>query len=328
MYLHRISFAAGLTVLALLAGCAQTSPPPETTPQVSPFAPTRALTPFHTLTPPGTATPPPAGTPTPLPSPTPTPILHNVVRGETLGIIAFNYGVTVDALLAANPGINANAMSIGTQLVIPPGADAVAIAENAPVEVPAPEAVELGAVACHRSQENAAWCFVLATNPGESGLENVSAVIRMRAASGGEVISGVALAPLNILPGGQRTVLAVYFAPPVPDNPVASAELLSALPLPAGDTRYLPATLEKVKIEILPGSKTAQVHGSVVIAGEQPAGVIWVSALALDAAGQPVGVRRFESGVPAGQSGIGFDFAVYSSAGAIATVELLLEARP
>jgi N-acetylmuramoyl-L-alanine amidase len=39
--------------------------------------------------------------------------------GDTLSAVAASYGVTVDQLLAANPGLNPNAIAVGTEIKIP-----------------------------------------------------------------------------------------------------------------------------------------------------------------------------------------------------------------
>ena len=54
---------------------------------------------------------------TPLPSPT--PFVYEVQAGDTMSGIAFKFGVSLDELLAANPDISPNSMSIGTKLNIP-----------------------------------------------------------------------------------------------------------------------------------------------------------------------------------------------------------------
>ncbi|MGI5877284.1 MAG: LysM peptidoglycan-binding domain-containing protein, partial [Christensenellales bacterium] len=45
---------------------------------------------------------------------------HTVVAGDTFFALAQRYGVTVDALRAANPNVNPNALLIGQTLCIPP----------------------------------------------------------------------------------------------------------------------------------------------------------------------------------------------------------------
>ncbi len=72
-----------------------------TTQQMPTLAPT--LTPAATDTPPGA----------------PTPVVHTVASGETLTLIAKQYGVTVDAIVQANQLSNADAIYAGQPLIIP-----------------------------------------------------------------------------------------------------------------------------------------------------------------------------------------------------------------
>ncbi|MDQ4077039.1 MAG: LysM peptidoglycan-binding domain-containing protein [Chloroflexota bacterium] len=68
----------------------------------------------------------PSSTTTPAPSPTatvtatPAPNLYTVKQGDIARVIASNYGVTLEALRAANPGVNLDSLTIGDTLVIPP----------------------------------------------------------------------------------------------------------------------------------------------------------------------------------------------------------------
>jgi hypothetical protein len=56
---------------------------------------------------------------------------------------------------------------------------------------------------------------------------------------------------------------------------------------------------------------------------------VWLLATAYDAAGEVVGVRRWEAGEAlSAQSPLPFDFAVFSAGPEIARVEFLAEARP
>jgi LysM repeat protein len=66
------------------------------------------------VTPPAATAPPPASTPPPAGGTT-----YTVQSGDTLGIIATKFGVTVNALVAANGISNANLIFIGQQLLIP-----------------------------------------------------------------------------------------------------------------------------------------------------------------------------------------------------------------
>lgn len=49
-------------------------------------------------------------------------ILHTIVAGDTFYKLALNYGVTVEQIMAANPGVNPNNLQIGQVIRIPRGA--------------------------------------------------------------------------------------------------------------------------------------------------------------------------------------------------------------
>jgi LysM repeat protein len=73
-----------------------------------------------TWTPTVTLTPVPSNTPTTSPTATPIPPLaHPVQSGETVSTIADAYGTTVEAILAANPGLAPEFLQVGQVLKIP-----------------------------------------------------------------------------------------------------------------------------------------------------------------------------------------------------------------
>jgi LysM repeat protein len=71
---------------------------------------------------PDTPTPVPAPTDTPGPTNTPSPLgqTYTVQAGDIPVTIAQRFGITVEALLAANAGINPTGLQVGQVLVIPP----------------------------------------------------------------------------------------------------------------------------------------------------------------------------------------------------------------
>jgi LysM repeat protein len=54
-----------------------------------------------------------------IPPPTPTPTIYEVKRGETLGTIALQFGVSVDAIIAVNGITDPNRVGVGQKLIIP-----------------------------------------------------------------------------------------------------------------------------------------------------------------------------------------------------------------
>ncbi len=318
---------AWLVLVGLLSACIPVSQTLQPT-----RAPTQTgeLTPYLTRAATVMVSPEKTASQSPLPSPSATPRMHTVKKGETVSGIAQMYGVTVDAILAANPKLNPNLMLIGSMLVIPAGSGTKAPAGELATVTPLP--VRLDGVHCAAVQGGGAWCFVLAHNPQKIGVESVSAVIRIADENGEGMLSQVAFAPLNLLPSGGTLPLAAYFPPPSPDYIQVSAELLTALPVNAGDNRYLPAGLSGVKTNILPDGLSANVSGTITLdKGSARAQQVWVLATAYDLSGQVVGLRRWEMGseqsLKPGKQ-MTFAVAVYSTGGKIERVDTQVEARP
>ena len=65
------------------------------------------------------ASPTPAETPTPAPTSTPAFIIYTVKSGDTFGLIADEFGVTVEELLQVNGLSDPNALGVGDHLQIP-----------------------------------------------------------------------------------------------------------------------------------------------------------------------------------------------------------------
>lgn len=83
-------------------------------------APTSTATPEPTDTPEPSATLEPTDTPEPTPTATPEPQTYTVQGGDTLLSIAQSFGVTVDAILQANPEISdPELIRPGQEIVIP-----------------------------------------------------------------------------------------------------------------------------------------------------------------------------------------------------------------
>jgi LysM repeat protein len=101
---HRGRVAAAVLLGALLlVACGGDEEPAEAQP-VAPAA---------------TSTQPPPPPPAPAPEPTPEPQTYTVVSGDTLSGIAQRFGVTVDAIVAANGLTDPDRLALGDELVIP-----------------------------------------------------------------------------------------------------------------------------------------------------------------------------------------------------------------
>lgn len=315
---------AGLVLL--LNACAPAEPGATASPQ-----PTRAgtLQPFTGPT--ATASPPPgeADTPTPLPSPTPTPRSHTVRKGEDMFGIALRYGVTLDDLLKANPEVDPRWMSIGTVLIVP-AALYTPTPDPANPPQPTPVGLQLNPPDCFASGDGGLWCFSRAENTQEFSVEGISVNMRLFDRDSGQLIEQTAYPPLNLLPPGGFLPLAAYFAPPAPGRFDSTAELVSALPVPPDSGRYLVVGQSDLTVEIAPDGLTAQVSGLLNLTEEDaPARLVHVAAIAFDASGRIIGLRRWDSSaeLAPGES-LPFEMVVYSASPPIESVSVLAEGIP
>jgi LysM repeat protein len=271
----------------------------------------------------------PSKTPTFIPpvleitQPTPTIFTYTVVQGDTLIGIAGRFGITTEALIAANPGVLASALPVGTKLIIPAGNASAAEPVPTPVHLPVQKAH------CWTETDGGLWCFALVPNQYADTLENLSARFTLLDAGGKLLTSGTAYGLLDILPAGASMPLALHFPPPENNYASVQVQVLTAIRLLPGDTRYLPAIPGNSLVRVDSSGNTAEVSGQIILTGAGTANTTWVLATAFAADGNVVGVRRWEStsalttGVP-----LSFDFQVYSVGPDINRVEFLVEARP
>jgi LysM repeat protein len=311
---HRSVFLYAILVF-LLSSCSQ--PTFQPTPTIKP---TGVLTPYHTVTPSPVHPTAKALVTIPFtPAPTATPFTHTVIKGETMLGIAFQYGISLGDLQAANPTVNPHFLSVGTQLVIP-------INGEIPETVPTPTAVlvDWQQPDCYHTGDGGAWCILTVRNQLETDIENISAVIGLFTPQGTNITNQVAYSLLNILRAGDTMPLMNYFPAPLPAEFVAQGEILSGLAVPDGDTRYLDLEASVQSVDISSDGIQAMVTCEVVLPNGMPQPAqLWVLLVAYDSNGNIVGARRWES-----MGETQFELPVYSIAGQIDRVEALTEARP
>jgi hypothetical protein len=233
--------------------------------------------------------------------------------------IAFQYGVSLEDLQAANPEVDPNFLSVGTQLVIPIGGEIPAA-----MPTPTPVPVEWKQPLCYRTGDGGAWCILSVRNQLETSVENLSAWIGLFTPQGKIIVNQVVYAPLNLSKPGDTLPMMCYFAPPLPDEFEAQAEILSGLAVATDDTRYLDLETKVDQIEISTDGRQAVVSGEVIIPDEQSIpSQLWVLIVAYDSNGNVIGARKWEF---TGEAK--FQLSVYSLAGRIDHIEFLTEARP
>jgi LysM repeat protein len=319
-----------LALLFLLQACSPVdSDSPAPASPLSVMTPTAEPTPAPWVFPLATSASLALITPTPAvdfvapPLATPTPFPYTVSQGDTLGQIALRYGLTVDEIIAANPGLNAQILSIGQQIQIPPRAETSDFANPAPAELVA------GPLRCIPSGEGM-WCLAALTNPHNEPVENVIAQLTLFSAAGLPLDSQEATLPLNILPAGASLPLAAFF-PVRPAEPFSiHLDILTAMLLSPGDGRYLPARVDNLLVQVSADGLSATVNGRIFLPeGNPPAVELWLAGVVYDKGGQMIGFRRWQSATLLAEGEIQtFSFNIYSLDGAIDRLEVHLEARP
>ncbi len=306
-----------LAALAFLTACGTATPGPS-------VSSAGDLIPYLTVTPSPTFAQAPEVVFADTPLPTATPFTYIVKEGDTMSEIAEQFHVPLDALMAANPNVSPNAMSVGQTLLIPADADNPT---GEPTPTPAPFAITQ--VQCYSTTDGGMWCLALARNDSSDALDNLSARLSLLSADGKLVAAKVAIPPLNVLPPHSSLPLTAFFPPPIPADVQPRVQVLTSIAIPANDPRYLSASLQATSIEIAANGLTALVRGQVVLPAESaPAETVWVAAVAYDGAGRVVGFRRWEgSGIQPGGS-LTFEFEVASLGSGMKRVELFVEARP
>lgn len=255
---------------------------------------------------------------------TPTPFIHMVASGETMITIAARYGVETSAVMAANPNVNPNAMSIGQKLIIPSQSGAGIALANVP-----PLPLKTGPLTCTRSRDGSLACFLQIENDQALPVESLQAKVTVGNSQTGQADEQLTSAPLNILYPGRALALSVLFTNDIPDPVQPRFEMTSAVAVQDGENRYLQTQTENLQITREASGLTARISGEVsLLSSGLTASTVWAAGIAYDRQGIVVGLRRWESHSPliSGQK-LPFSFSVYSTGTAIDRVDVLFEAR-
>lgn len=325
--------------LVSISGCLVEIEYPPTKTVVSTNTPTlqRSHTPLPSLTP----TESPTLAPTNTQTPTPAPVTWTVGKGDELMAIAFYYGITLDELLAANPSVTPNWMSVGTVLQIPvtptplPTATATPTPTNTAqilqTQTATPSSpLELqGEPSCYLNPLGELNCLVLIKNKGEETLENPSVSFKITSPESDYESELVVFAPLNLLQPGSSLPVLASFPAPVPEAYVIQAEIDYWLPTMPDDDRYADTEVTSSKIRVSEDQMIAYVDGKISMdSAYREIASLWLLAVAFDQDGNPVGFRRWEAALPIDNvEAIAFNTIVYSLGPGIDRVELMAEAR-
>lgn len=252
------------------------------------------------LTPTPTATPPitltvrlrETITPTPLPprpalaavptqpSSAPAALVYTVRPGDTLLGIALDFGLDVEALKAANAGVDPRSLQVGQQLIIPP---------PTPTPAPLPLPLPLEPPACYDTPTGALLCLGRVANHDEHPVEHVRVQVQLWQADGTPLAAAETGVEQAVIAPGEAAPYGVLLSATDPTHDYATAILLSADPAPQADRRFVPLIIEDAQAEQADGryAVTATLHNPTANASG-PARVVLTL---LDSAGRVTGYR-------------------------------------
>jgi LysM repeat protein len=225
--------------------------------------------------------------------PTPTPLIHVVKSNETLISIAILYGVDLEDLLLANPGIDPQFLSIGMELIIPgEGGQPVDMLLPTPTPVP----LVLSPVRCYPTSSKALWCLLEITNTSSEDVEGLAGSIILMDEAGEVLGQNAAYGPLNRLQVDQRMPLASFFPVSPEGMQTAVAAILSAVPVNDADSRYQEVEVHIQSQTTSPDGLSIRVHGQLeTTAGDEETEVrLRLLLIGLDENSDVIGFRIWE----------------------------------
>jgi LysM repeat protein len=151
------------------------------------------------------------------PTITPTPVVHVVQRGDTLQAIAFDFGVSVDALQRANGVENPQFLQVGQRLVIPLQEASEQALPGLLLPTPTPQPVQIRGFAFYQTPVDSLLGLGEVANTTAFTLTNVQLHVTLLDAAGEPQIETTAFASLDIVPPGARSPFRVLFRTPPPD---------------------------------------------------------------------------------------------------------------
>ena len=246
---------------------------------------------------------PPAATATP--TLTPTPIVHIVQEGETLGAIAFQYGVSVEAIQAANGIENPQFLQIAQELAIPIGERETNSVPGLLLPTPTPLPLIAQGVAFYETPVGSLWCLGEIANTVDFPLTNVQVHVMLFDAAGELLIEANAFTAADVISPGGRSPFGILFTTPPSDWVNSQVVVMRGEVVGALANSYVPITVTESEGE--PSGPQFQASGVVQNASaEQSAGSVIVIATTYDSGGVVTGFRQgtveLEGTLPPGAS--------------------------
>jgi LysM repeat protein len=254
--------------------------------------------------------PAPEPLPPPTPQPTATPTIYVVQSGDTLLAIALKYGVTVEAIQAANGNVQPQFLQIGQELIIPLGDEQPAASAGEPLILPTstPLAVTLDGTGLHETPAGSVWLLGEVYNPTDAPAAHVQIHVVLVGPHGERLGESLVFPALDVIPPGGRAPFGTLF----PARPAGLAnfhvEVLSAETY-AHDGPWVPGALQVTGEQGGPAGALFRVTGTLRNSGAAALDAAVVVTL-YDEQGQVIGFEREDAGAVAPGASAVFDVRV------------------
>jgi hypothetical protein len=174
--------------------------------------------------------------------------------------------LTLENLLALNPGIQPELLSIGQEIFLPPLPTAAVPSVDSP-EMPAE--LEIQGLTTYSAATNGTWLLGEVVNVGQQAVELVQVQVALLASDGDVLVSDILwLTPVTIAPGGQAP-FGVRF-PEVTSQEIAPfAEIVGSRPVNELGNRYLDLAVTDAEVTI--GQSPIEVTGQLDNQGQSAA---------------------------------------------------------
>jgi LysM repeat protein len=274
---------AFLLAAGALTGCGRqiTLPTPTAPPPTEPVA-------LATVTPRATFTPAPSTPiPTDSPTPTPTPIIYVLKQGDNLWTIAWEFGVSVDALQEINGIADPRTLQIGQELVIPREEESL-VAPSTPTPTPVP--LELVNPGFYKTPTGGLWCLGEVWNQSGADAELVQVTVVLFDADRRVLMERSTFTALDIVSRDGRAPFGVLFEQKPADFKAYQAWIVSGEPVTYLGSRHGGLQVLNDKGEL--AGEAFVVSGQVENVGDAPAQDVTVVATAYNKDGQVTGFRQ------------------------------------
>jgi LysM repeat protein len=231
---------------------------------------------------------PPVDTATP--TITPTPIVHVVQQGDTLQAIAFEYGVSLEALQRMNGIENPQFLQVDQRLIIPVNEETGETGSHLLMPTPTPQPVQVRGVALYETPVDSLWAMGEILNTTAVTLTNVQVQVMLFDQDGQLVAETDVFAEADLIPPRASSPFGVLFTTP-PAWASYQVTVIRGQEAGALADAYVPMTL--ADIESRPQGSQFEVSGTVTNGStRQAATSIDIFVTAYDAQGAVTGFRQ------------------------------------